>query len=98
MAESFQNQETLWEKEKLLIMSNSSGVFIRLVQQACKNQGLFGKGFMNLKKMALENSVGKEENAGNQYFLLFLQCFLHYQREKSLYKHDLFFRLELLSI
>ena len=79
-------------------MSNSSSVFIRLVLQACRNQGLFGKGFTSLKKMALENSVGKEENAGNQYFLLLLQCFLHYQREKSLYKYDLFFHLELVSI
>ena len=29
-----------------------------------------------LKKKALENTVGKEENAGNQHFLLFSQCFL----------------------
>ena len=31
---------------------------------------------MTLKKKALENTVGKEENAGNQHFLLFPQCFL----------------------
>ena len=30
----------------------------------------------NLKKKPFENIVGKEENAGNQHFLLFLQCFL----------------------
>ena len=29
-----------------------------------------------LKKRALENTVGKGENAGNQNFLLFPQCFL----------------------
>ena len=29
-----------------------------------------------LKKDALENTVGKEENAGDQHFLLFPQCFL----------------------
>ena len=29
-------------------------------------------------KEALENTVGKGENAGNQHFLLFLQCFLPY--------------------
>ena len=34
------------------------------------------------KKEALENPVGKRENAGNQHFLLFPQCFLLYQREK----------------
>ena len=27
------------------------------------------------RKKALQNIVGKGENAGNQYFLLFLQCF-----------------------
>ena len=35
-----------------------------------------------LKETALENTVGKGENAGNQHFLLFPQCFLLYQREQ----------------
>ena len=37
----------MWEKEKLLVMSNfsfSHSVFKRLVLQSCKNQGLFEKG------------------------------------------------------
>ena len=34
----------------------------------------------SLKKKALENTVGKGENASNQLFLLFPQCFLLYQR------------------
>ena len=34
------------------------------------------------KNRALENTVGKGENAGNQHFLLFPQCFPLYQREK----------------
>ena len=37
----------MWEKEKLLIMSNfsfSNSVFKRLLLQTRKNQGLFGKG------------------------------------------------------
>ena len=41
----------LWEKEKLLFMSNfsfSRSVFKRLVLQTHKNQGLFGKGLSNL--------------------------------------------------
>ena len=33
-----------------------------------------------------ENTVGKGENTGNQHFLLFPQCFLLYQREKSFYQ------------
>ena len=31
-------------------------------------------------KKAVENTAGKGENAGNQHFLLFPQCFLFYQR------------------
>ena len=48
MTESSPNQQkTLWEKEKLLIMSNfffSHSVFKRIVLQTRKNQGLYGKG------------------------------------------------------
>ena len=33
-----------------------------------------------LGKKAFEN-VGKEENAGNQHFFLFPQCFLSYERQ-----------------
>ena len=33
--------------------------------------------------MAFENIVGKGENAGNQHFLLFPQCFLPFQTQKS---------------
>ena len=40
---------------------------------------------MTLKKKALENTVGKGENAGNQHFLLFPKCFLLYQGEKLLF-------------
>ena len=36
----------------------------------------------SLKKKALKNTAGKEENAGSQHFLLFPQCFLLYQRGK----------------
>ena len=35
------------------------------------------------QKRALENTVRKGENGSNQHFLLFPQCFLLYQREKS---------------
>ena len=92
---SLQGQKTLWEKEKLLIMSNfffSHSVFKSLVLQTCKNQGLFGKGLKTLKKQPFENIVGKDgivwysltgvENASYQHFLLFPQCLLIYQEEK----------------
>ena len=32
-----------------------------------------------LRKKALENTEGKGENAGNQHFFLFPQCFLPYR-------------------
>ena len=35
--------------------------------------------FDDPKKKALKNIVGKGENAGNQHFLFFPQCFLLYQ-------------------
>ena len=51
MAESSQKEwKTLWEKEKLLIMSNfsfSRSVFKRLVLQTHKNKGLFRKGLIS---------------------------------------------------
>ena len=50
MAESSPNgSKTLWEMEKLLVMSNfsfSHSVFKSLSLQTRKNQGLFGKGFI----------------------------------------------------
>ena len=49
---SIRKEKTLWEKEKLLVLSNFSFyhiAFKRFVLQTHKNQGLFGKGLnMNL--------------------------------------------------
>ena len=38
---------------------------------------------MPLRKDPLENIVGKGENAGNQHFLLFPQCFLPFTKKKK---------------
>ena len=38
-----------------------------------------------LRKRPFENIVGKGENAGNQHFLLFPQCFLLCERDESSY-------------
>ena len=38
-----------------------------------------------LKKKPFENIVGRGENAGNQHFLLFPQCFLHISKGISDY-------------
>ena len=37
---------------------------------------------MTLKKKAMENTVGNEENAGNKHFLLCPQCLEPYHKEK----------------
>ena len=43
-----------------------------------------------LKKKPFENTQDKGENAGNQHYLLFLQCFTHPQKSISVSKLDLF--------
>ena len=40
---------------------------------------------MILKKKALENNMGKGENAGNQHFLLFAKSFLLQHREIAIF-------------
>ena len=49
-------------------------------------------------KTPFQSIVGKGENAGDQHFLLFPQCFLLYQRQKLLFKLHSFCRLQMLSI
>ena len=58
--------KTLWEKEKLLIMSNFSfylSISKRLVLQTRKNQGLFGKG-LNREAAMLEGVVIRNNLSG----------------------------------
>ena len=50
------------------------------------------------KNDPFENIVGIGENAGNQHFLLFPQCFLPIPKRISVFKLHLFCRLQLLSI
>ena len=51
-----------------------------------------------LKKEPFENIVGKEENAGDQHFLLFQQCFLCYPEQILPFELTLICRLQTLSI
>ena len=44
-----------------------------------------------LRKKPFENIVGKGENAGNQHFLLFPQCFLSFPQQISIVQSQLFF-------
>ena len=49
---------------------------------------------MTLKMYPFENIVGKEENAGNQHFLLLQQCFLSFSKQISIFLPRLFCRLQ----
>ena len=51
-----------------------------------------------LYKKSLENIVGKEENAGNQHFLLFPHRFLPFPKQFFSFETHLFCRLQILSI
>ena len=50
-----------------------------------------------MKQRAFENIVGKGENAGNQHFLLFPQCFLPFPNQISIFHPHLFCCLHMLS-
>ena len=47
-------------------------------------------------KDAFENIVGKGENAGNQHFLLFPQCFLPFLKQNLIFDSCLICRLQML--
>ena len=46
------------------------------------------------RKKSFENIVRKGENAGNQYFLLFPQCFLPLPKQISIFQPNLICRLQ----
>ena len=54
---------------------------------------------MTLKEKAFENIVvNKGENADNKHFLLFLQCFLSNQKQKSTYDVNTTCHLQMLLV
>ena len=46
--------------------------------------------FNDLENEAFENIVRKGENAGNQHFLLFPQCFLNFSKQISIFQSQFF--------
>ena len=78
--------------------SFSRSVFKRLVLQTRKIQGLFGKGLTTQKMWPFENLMGTGENAGNQQFVLFPQCFLTFPKQAGVFEPHLFCCLQMLSI
>ena len=73
--------EKKWRKTKLL----STISYLCLYTQS----GLL----TTIKKKLFENTVGKGENAGNQHFLLFPQCFLPIPEKIAVFKLPSFCRL-----
>ena len=53
---------------------------------------------VTMKEKPFENIVGEGENAGNQHFLLFPQCFLSFPKQISTFQFHLVYRLQMLSI
>ena len=53
---------------------------------------------MTLRKKAFENILVKGENAGNQHFLFFPQCFLTFLKQILIFGSHLFCLLQMLSI
>ena len=53
---------------------------------------------MTLRMKASETIVEKGEHAGNQHFLLFQQCFLHFSKQILIFGSHLFCRLQVISI
>ena len=77
------------EKEKLLVMRNfsfSHSVFRRLVQQTCKNQGLFGKGlFKVVSTIPCDKIVDSVDQRSDCSFCsLILICTFHKNNSSSL--------------
>ena len=78
----FDRSETLWEKKKMLdtsIFFFSHNVFKGLFPPVRQKSSLCGNGLTQilttLKKRHFENILKKGENAGDQHFLHFQQCF-----------------------
>ena len=69
------------------IFSDSSCIFDSLPQSRL---------LMMLRKRPFENIVGKGENAGNQHFLLFPQCFLPFPNQISIFHFHLSCLLQIL--
>ena len=73
-----------------------SAIFIKFEIVVCK---LFTTQFrllITLKKKPFENIVGTEENAGNQHFLHFPQCFLPFPKQISIFPSNFIRHLQML--
>ena len=83
--------KALWQKEKMLVIS----IFFHPIKDKFHHLTLYHTipTFMTPIEKAFENIVGKGENAGNQHFLLFPQCFLSFTKQISNFQSPLVCRL-----
>ena len=76
MADSSENRKKiLWKNKKLLITSNISSVFIRLVLQTHKSQGLVWERVNKLKEDGFGKQCGKKIKCWQPAFSTFLTVF-----------------------
>ena len=80
------------------IFSFSHSVFKGLLTQGYWKSGLCGKELKTLRENPFENTVGNGENADNQHFLRFQQCFRSYKRQILPFEQGLRVRLQILWI
>ena len=82
----------VWKRVKRYALLHNLGTSVRLL---CKLFTTQSQLLTTLRKKPDENIMGKGENADNQHFLLFSQCFLFYQRHKSSFKQHLICHLQM---
>ena len=58
----------------------------------------FVKAMARLISKTIEEIMGKGENAGYQYFLIFQRCFLPFHNQIPIFEPHLFSHLQMLSI
>ena len=104
LQKAFKLQSNICASGKELTFTQMTKVWTWLTSSICWPQNLTclnpcanNHGFLwPLRKKPFENTVRKGENAGNQHFLLFSQCFLPYWRKISQFEPHWNCRLQML--
>ena len=99
--QSFPRLKIYWPKSAAIVVKGFKFSFLFLVfwvSLALQNLTLYHTilSFDKPGRLDFKNILGKGENAGNQCFLLFPQCFIHFLNES--FEQQLLFRLQMLSV
>ena len=81
-----------------LLHANASNLDQSIILMCGKLLTTHSQILTNLKKKPFENIVRKGENAGNQHFLLFLQCFQPFPRKIAIFELHLFCHQQIFSV